>query len=708
MLERITLTNFQRHENLTVEFAPGLNAVKASNEMGKSTLLRAVAYALFGTKALPYSLDETVTWGKPVGSLKVELDLRLNDSPIHIVRTKSGAELTHEGGTVTGQRETAQFIADLIGADASLAGKLLIAGQNDVRGALAAGSRGAVELIEKLADFRQLDELLTLLQDHLVSGSPAALKGRLEQAEKALAETKVDPVDEAALNVEAKKAEDTAAHAAKAVKESVPTLRAAESALTSALRAASDRSERDVRHAERKAALERVVSEEPEKPATAPEPVAHLEQNVMLAEGRVAAANLYEEMQQTNAAMDEEFPKRFPGSAADLQAKLNALGTAAENADDLIYELGKSLATAQALIQTGSCTTCGQDLSNFPQVAEANRKWREQVDSCQSNIERLREEQRRSREERKELTLLLDANAPLRSHRAVKGKFATLLDETVPARLVWCAAQPIQPDDAAKALQQARQALQEAQSRNDKLDLIRRTHADWRRRLEKAQQAVQDAAPPADEPPLPDIAELTAKVEGARRVHENALSWHEKVSAISEATRRATDAAIHAWRTACAARDNAEKEAAQCRADLAKLEFNNALLAAVRQARPTVANRLWSLVLAAVSTYFSDMRGAPSVVTREGDNFLVDGHPIDSLSGSTLDALGLAVRVALLRTFLPSLSLLILDEPNAAMDEERTAQVLGFISAAGFAQTLIVSHDDMTASVADHIITLEN
>jgi len=190
-------------------------------------------------------------------------------------------------------------------------------------------------------------------------------------------------------------------------------------------------------------------------------------------------------------------------------------------------------------------------------------------------------------------------------------------------------------------------------------------------------------------------------------VHENALYWHEKVSAISEATRRETGAAIHAWRTACAARANAEKEAAQCRADLAKLEFNNALLAAVRQARPTVANRLWSLVLAAVSTYFSDMRGTPAIVTREGDNFLVDGHPIASLSGSTLDALGLAVRVALLRTFLPNLSLLILDEPNAAMDEERTAQVLGFISAAGFAQTLIVSHDDMTASVADHIITLE-
>jgi len=707
MLEKITLTNFQRHENLTVEFAPGLNAVKASNEMGKSTLLLAVAYALFGAKALPYSLDETVTWGKPAGTLKVELSLRLNGAPIHIVRTKSGAELTHEGGTVTGQRETAQYIADLIGADAAMSGKLLIAGQNDVRGALAAGSRGAVELIEKLADFRQLDELLALLQDHLVSGSPAALKGRLEQAEKALAETQVEPVDEAALNAKAKKAEDDAAQAAKAVKESVPTLRAAESALTSALRAASDRSQRDARYTERKEALARIVKEEPEKPAAAPEPVAHLEQGVILAEGQVAAANLYEEMRQTNAAMDEEYPQRFPGSANQLRAEIVDLGDKLTHIQSSIRQWEKDIAAAEAKIQTGSCTTCGMDLSDFPSVAKTNAQLRELIERRKGEIKQAGETEEKAQARNKHLGRLLAANAQLASHRAVKGRFASLLDETVPAKLVWSASPPIQPADATRALQQARQTLQEAQSRTAKLDLLLRTHADWQRRLEKAQQAVQEAAPPASEPPLPDIAELTAKVEGARRVHENALYWHEKVSAISEATRRETGAAIHAWRTACAARANAEKEAAQCRADLAKLEFNNALLAAVRQARPTVANRLWSLVLAAVSTYFSDMRGTPAIVTREGDNFLVDGHPIASLSGSTLDALGLAVRVALLRTFLPNLSLLILDEPNAAMDEERTAQVLGFISAAGFAQTLIVSHDDMTASVADHIITLE-
>jgi len=708
MLDKITLTNFQRHENLTVEFAPGLNAVKAANERGKSTLLRAVAYALFGTRALPVPLDETVTWGKPVGSLKVELWLSLRGAPMHIVRSKSGAELHHEDGTVTGQVETARFIADWIGADAVLAGKLLLAGQNDIRGALAEGSRGAVELIEKLADFRQLDDLLALLQDKLVSGSPAALKGRLEQAEKALAEAKVEPVDEVALNIQAEALEKNAAEAAKAVRESVETLRAAEAELSGALREQAERQTRAALHAERKQMLERIAAEEPENPAAEPEDLAPLERAVHDATKQARIADLYAEMQRVNVQMDDEFPERFSGSAADLRAKLDALGAAAENADDLIYELGKSLATAKAMIQTGSCTTCGQDLSNFPHVAEANRKWQEQVDSCQAKVEQLREEQRLGREQRNELTTLLDANSHLHSHRAVQEGLARLLDETVPAQLAWYGpATHVDPSYAEKALTQAHTNLSDAKERNANLLNARRAHADWQRRVEKAAQAVKEVEPLVQNGPLPDIAGLTANVESARRGQVQMLARHEHLVGAASLMRREVDAAIHAWRVAQAARANAEREAAQCRDDLARLEFNNALLAAVRQARPLVANRLWSLVLAAVSTYFSEMRGAPAVVTREGGNFLVDGHPIESLSGSTLDALGLAVRVALMRTFLPTLSLLILDEPNAAMDEARTAQVLGFIAATGFAQTLIVSHDDMTASVADHIITLE-
>ena len=74
MLNKIKLVNFGCHEQLEIDFGPGLNAVKAGVEMGKSTIFKAIAYALFGSKALPDSLEDTVTWGKAVAATGFKAD----------------------------------------------------------------------------------------------------------------------------------------------------------------------------------------------------------------------------------------------------------------------------------------------------------------------------------------------------------------------------------------------------------------------------------------------------------------------------------------------------------------------------------------------------------------------------------------------------------------------------------------------------------
>jgi DNA repair exonuclease SbcCD ATPase subunit len=150
----------------------------------------------------------------------------------------------------------------------------------------------------------------------------------------------------------------------------------------------------------------------------------------------------------------------------------------------------------------------------------------------------------------------------------------------------------------------------------------------------------------------------------------------------------------------------AEEEQQRALNDLKALEFNNALLKRVRAARPIIADKLWTIVLSAVSSYFSAMRGVKSVVTRAGNEFRVDGKPISGLSGSTLDLLGLSIRLALTRTFLPNTPFLILDEPAAAMDSERTESMLGFLVGTGFQQTLLVTHDEMSETVAQKLITI--
>ena len=151
---------------------------------------------------------------------------------------------------------------------------------------------------------------------------------------------------------------------------------------------------------------------------------------------------------------------------------------------------------------------------------------------------------------------------------------------------------------------------------------------------------------------------------------------------------------------------NLQVQAAEQRARLDETRKANALLKALRSLKPKVANQVWETVCQTASHYFSVMRGMSSVIGRDGTDFTADGRAVSSLSGSTQDVLGLALRVALTKTFLPTCPFLLLDEPFAAADDERTQKALGFLTSTGFLQTIIITHEDSSEAVADHLITL--
>jgi ABC-type transport system involved in cytochrome bd biosynthesis fused ATPase/permease subunit len=119
-----------------------------------------------------------------------------------------------------------------------------------------------------------------------------------------------------------------------------------------------------------------------------------------------------------------------------------------------------------------------------------------------------------------------------------------------------------------------------------------------------------------------------------------------------------------------------------------------------------IANKLWGSVLAGVGSYFSQIRGERSVVSRTEDGFTVNGSGVAGLSGSTLDALGLAIRLALVKTFMPTVGFISLDEPAAACDEQRELAMLGVIAAAGFDQVILVTHSDAPEALAQNLVQI--
>ena len=64
MLKNLKLNNFRSLRSNSFDFSHGLQVVRGSNEAGKSTLLEAMLYALYGSRSLRNSLANTVTYGE--------------------------------------------------------------------------------------------------------------------------------------------------------------------------------------------------------------------------------------------------------------------------------------------------------------------------------------------------------------------------------------------------------------------------------------------------------------------------------------------------------------------------------------------------------------------------------------------------------------------------------------------------------------------
>lgn len=120
---------------------------------------------------------------------------------------------------------------------------------------------------------------------------------------------------------------------------------------------------------------------------------------------------------------------------------------------------------------------------------------------------------------------------------------------------------------------------------------------------------------------------------------------------------------------------------------------NNEFIKTLRDCRKLVADALWNRLMGGVSAYFSQFRGVPSVVASTPKGITVDGR-LSKPSGSTLDILGLALRITIAKMFANS-GLLILDEPSAGCDEDRTMLMTGGLLGAGFDQIILVTHKDV-------------
>jgi exonuclease SbcC len=97
-LRAIQLTNFRQHASTTIEFGPGIIGIIGPNGTGKTTILEAIAWALYGNDAARGRRDSIrFARADAKAPVRVALDFELGPHRYRVVRGLTSAELFLDG-----------------------------------------------------------------------------------------------------------------------------------------------------------------------------------------------------------------------------------------------------------------------------------------------------------------------------------------------------------------------------------------------------------------------------------------------------------------------------------------------------------------------------------------------------------------------------------------------------------------------------------
>lgn len=723
MLDQINLTNFRQFDEKSVVFGPGNTSLRGANEGGKSTIIEAFLYLLGGAKACRNS--DFVRWGAKASSCKVEALMTLQGTQIRAVRGKSGAEIyvPHNAlaPTVTGQNEVTSWFAEQMGASLDVVAKMCFAGQKEIGGLLDEGNSKVVEFIEDQSGLDIVEFFINKIQATGKVGSSTALVERSNADREQLksqqgisyaraivdAEATIGPMsdekvaldasiagEEAALRTDRASLQAVTTYAANlanaraSVKRAEAGLAAAETALETAQNALEAARDESLIDGELEAAQDRQRNAD----------------DLAARHKALAAANAWPAPESEWDEGVEALQEFITTSRADERR----IGEQIGEANSSISALRQKIAVAESKKTTSSaCGLCGKDVSELPEVKRQNAALDAEMSLAAGEIATLTiriAELQAQRGEARESAEAGDAILKAPSfHLALTRQDLFEIDRTyVPFRFKWIGGILPAAGTDDKATIAALKAERTARANLDRARASAATAASSARvALDTSNTELfklQQSAPAEDEQSL--SAKIATRDESLTEKRLRAFKLAEDLGekrSLLRGLKQSEGTHNELLQRLATALEKTEQ-------DLALYEFHNKLIEDLRKARPVVANSLWNMVLKSVSTYLSLMRGEPSIVERVDKTFVVNGRPYTSYSGSALDLLALGIRIALTKVFVPGADMLVLDEPFAACDAERTLQCLSFAAAAGFGQTIIVTHEPLSEGLADNLV----
>lgn len=698
MIEFVHLTNFRQHKDLSLTFNEGITVIKGSNEAGKTTVFEAISYALFGVKAARN--NDLTSWGEAPNSHAVHLRFKSGAKTLDLKRSPKGAELTSEGLRVTGQTEVSKYCEELFGIPSGSGGLLMFSGQNTIRGTLESGGSQSARFIESLAGFDQIETWINTLQEAFQTGrtnmaeqSVELSRNRLEQYRRDLLQIK-DPEEEfqrieSEVNDKVSSLETKVQGLKTLVGNLEPSVQELEKDEVQMRQVKSELDTYLIRHAVAEKDSNQVIE------FVSQEILQHDEEAYRKAVAQLdiwldySSGSYYQPSQYMPA---DEFDRLMQ----EYQGQIN--------------ESTEQIATAKVELQhqqghlNGStfCSSCKRPWDNAEQIVERQKQAKLEVERLSTLISSLETKVQGLRSKVQELQAFDKVSLPrLKDHSLWSIDYGFK-----PAKLTWTGEIPVeitqrQVSELERKWLNGQETNRKAEELRSKRDDALATVSELKTKVSSLTSLYQHLETKVQG--LKVLGKQLTDCQASLLVTQKELeTWKVKQEDLPNVRNQLNEPVVRLRAYIQEVEQSLEKQ----EMDLVDMKLNNALLKALRTIKPQVSAKVWKTLCGTVSHYFSLMRGSQSVVTHSDGSFKVDGNEVGSLSGSTLDVLGLSLRVALTKSFVPSCRFLLLDEPFAACDSERQAQALGFVTGAGFHQVIIITHEEATEAVADNLVTL--
>lgn len=700
MISSLTLENFQKHQQLHVSFKPGLNLIVGPNWAGKSTIQRAILFALFGSTAVPVRLDQLVT----IGSQTMQVCLEFDD--YRLVRGNKKALLTRNGHTVaSGQSSVTAEVESILGTSAKNFLAFRVARQNEAGSLLSLGVSKLSSYINSVTGVDLVDRVLERIKLELatIQGSlegSLTLANRLAEVEQLI---KVKTHQQASSG---KRYEE-----ALAISQSVEA--SYQQAQDLAMALYTQRTEAEKKLHARAVAVSRLASFKEDLnrlvPVSTPDPSVSDDLKSRLVQAQQQSSDL--EKQQNFYLMWNEKVRNAQDNIDQAKSQLSKIPVEVEtkDSDPSVNELSQkhqellgSLKDAELkveLLRAAHCPTCQRPYQGqLWNVTESLKEAQYQVTTLQGSVTDIQNRLRQAQ----------DRQAEIEAGRTFRESWEKILQRdqrVLEALLGDPQVEPSKADrEALRGLERELQAqLSQVSSQAQQAEQYRRTEASLKSTILAIEQELLEIG--AVE--VPEQSQVEQALRHSQTLGEQLqAAQKESWSLYSELQQIGFE--LTQAQTEVVGLIEAQKK-------LDSIQIRQECLS--RLSKYLKANRdrfmmdTWEQVLGYANAFIREATSGSTTGLRRSDNgeFLYQENgswmPVELASGMQEAILGTGLKIALGASLGSACDFLLFDEVSAAGQDENSLLMTGLLKGVG-SQVILISHRAGDAVVADNVIEI--